>query len=647
MWRNVWSWIGWVLGVIAVVIGCSLFAGNLLADEPDATVDRQLEGHSFTAEHEVLPTDDGGADLRITETIVVSFSGSDRHGIIRDIPLDYAGHSSRLEAVEVQADDLPLPTDLPAWGQVPYEVTEEAGLASIRIGDAYETLLPGPHAYRISYVLTDVPLNIAGGQEIYINVNGNEWATGFDTVEAKVTVPESLAERLNGDTACYQGRQDSEQTCELRVDETGDATVVTATATRPLEAFEGLTYAVGFTPDTFADADTPRTVSTSTWVWFALPMAYGLVFLLVALLRRWAARPRSASDTVEVRFEPPAGISPMAAADVWGTPERGPTAELLDAVLERQAVIATTVAVEDSYAPAGPHTGLSEREERGFRESIEIQGLREIADPDRRAFLMGYFPSGRIDPLHVPDDAIEQHRRNVIVRLGLRRATGGSGRWFLNAYLGLLVLTFFTTFALYLPGELPRWLIWISPTAGALLLIASVFLLPGLGKLTPKGRQVRDELRGLERFMSMAEQDRIAWLQGIRTAPRERHGDGSRIALYERLLPYAVIFGMEASWAELVESGLGAQGSVWSLRDASLDLGRLLVSFSSTRRSTRRSLWSGRNTLSGAGRSLGKGLESMAKNAGSGRRSGGSRRGGSRGGGRSGGGRGGGGGRSW
>ena len=116
------------------------------------------------------------------------------------------------------------------------------------------------------------------------------------------------------------------------------------------------------------------------------------------------------------------------------------------------------------------------------------------------------------------------------------------------------------TFALYLPGELPRWLIWISPTAGALLLIASVFLLPGLGKLTPKGRQVRDELRGLERFMSMAEQDRIAWLQGIRTAPRERHGDGSRIALYERLLPYAVIFGMEASWAELVASGLGAQG---------------------------------------------------------------------------------------
>ena len=68
-----------------------------------------------------------------------------------------------------------------------------------------------------------------------------------------------------------------------------------------------------------------------------------------------------------------------------------------------------------------------------------------------------------------------------------------------------------------------------------------------------------DELRGLERFMSMAEQDRIAWLQGIRTAPRERHGDGSRIALYERLLPYAVIFGVTDRWVRIFGE-LAAQG---------------------------------------------------------------------------------------
>ena len=48
-----------------------------------------------------------------------------------------------------------------------------------------------------------MPLNIAGGQEIYINVNGNQWATSFDSVEASVTVPQSLADRLNGDAACY------------------------------------------------------------------------------------------------------------------------------------------------------------------------------------------------------------------------------------------------------------------------------------------------------------------------------------------------------------------------------------------------------------------------------------------------------------
>ncbi|WP_231979634.1 hypothetical protein [Tessaracoccus coleopterorum] len=50
----------------------------------------------------------------------------------------------------------------------------------------------------------------------------------------------------------------------------------------------------------------------------------------------------------------------------------------------------------------------------------------------------------------------------------------------------------------------------------------------------------------------MSEADRIAWLQNTASAPRVQGGATTRVGLYEPLLPYAVIFGPEDSWVELI-----------------------------------------------------------------------------------------------
>jgi uncharacterized membrane protein YgcG len=71
--------------------------------------------------------------------------------------------------------------------------------------------------------------------------------------------------------------------------------------------------------------------------------------------------------------------------------------------------------------------------------------------------------------------------------------------------------------------------------------------------ITESGAEVRDYLYGIRDYISLAESDRIRVLQAPGTAERIDITDESAvIKLYEKLLPYAMIFGIEKEWiAEL------------------------------------------------------------------------------------------------
>ena len=89
---------------------------------------------------------------------------------------------------------------------------------------------------------------------------------------------------------------------------------------------------------------------------------------------------------------------------------------------------------------------------------------------------------------------------------------------------------------------------------------ATQFIKPLPWRLTPEGVRINDELDGLKLYMTMAESDRLKVLQAPDTAellPALAGTDGSdkgQIAkLHERLLPYAVIFGILPQWSEVVK----------------------------------------------------------------------------------------------
>lgn len=66
---------------------------------------------------------------------------------------------------------------------------------------------------------------------------------------------------------------------------------------------------------------------------------------------------------------------------------------------------------------------------------------------------------------------------------------------------------------------------------------------------------IRRHLAGMKEYIRLAETDRLRVLQSPQGAVRVPAGSGlERIHVYERLLPYAILFGQEKQWAEVLRS---------------------------------------------------------------------------------------------
>ena len=100
-------------------------------------------------------------------------------------------------------------------------------------------------------------------------------------------------------------------------------------------------------------------------------------------------------------------------------------------------------------------------------------------------------------------------------------------------------------------------------------------------------------LEGIREYLRLAEEDRLRAAQSPQTADlvssgRRPFGDAPNapgddiVNLYERLLPYAVLFGMEREWVEVIRAAQprgrdGHAAAALRLRHVALALGRVVV----------------------------------------------------------------------
>jgi len=177
-----------------------------------------------------------------------------------------------------------------------------------------------------------------------------------------------------------------------------------------------------------------------------------------------------------------------------------------------------------------------------------------------------------------------QHAEHALAREGLiapRRTTWPGVTLRSLAYLGMLVEALLIVFAL-IDGDGASLGLTVVALAAT---IATIVVTPASWRrFLPPARPRREHLDGLRQYLELAEADRLRVLQSPTGADLVAT-DGedpalSRYHLHERLLPYAVLFGLEREWIrqlklqhdEFAASDLDVLGAVDVLSDVAVAL---------------------------------------------------------------------------
>lgn len=154
---------------------------------------------------------------------------------------------------------------------------------------------------------------------------------------------------------------------------------------------------------------------------------------------------------------------------------------------------------------------------------------------------------------------IVQHAEHALARDGLvaeHRTTWPGVTLTVLAYLGMLVEALFLVFTL-VDGDWPALIATLIALAAT---IATIVVTPSSWRrFLPPAQRRREHLDGLRQYLALAEADRLRMLQspsGADLIATDAASAGSaageaplaRYHLHERLLPYAVLFGLEREW---------------------------------------------------------------------------------------------------
>jgi uncharacterized membrane protein YgcG len=509
--------------IIFAIFACALIFGAtpVRAGVQDFTIT------SFVADYYVSRDDAHVSQMAVREKIVAEFPSFDQnHGILRAIPQSYDGHSLELSVQSVKkANGEP-------WQ---YDTSDENGNTVLKIGDP-DAYAHGLHTYIIEYVVRG-PATFEGGERLFWDVNGDQWPQSFGEVVARVHVPADIAGAVSGKSSCRTGVFGSEESaCRVRTEDRGQGKVVTFETTRQLAAYETLTFSVPFAAGTFA----PYTLSAEA-VWHAVligvVIAVPPLVVLWIVVRHWRKYGRDAKGkgVVVPQYLPPKGVSVLGSSALWyqGFQPTAISATILDLAVRHYIKIYET----------------GEKVFGGYEYDVElVKAPTDLLPEEKRVVTLLFtdaIPGTRVSLKDLSKKLYEE-AGNIGESVDEYMA---AQKYFVQKPSKARMPFIVAGVIMIICG-----IVFIPYTLG--LVIAGVVALIGGAIMvapTHKGAELKEHLLGLKMYMKLAEAERLAVLQspdGRMTEKVDVADKGQLVKLYERLLPYAVLFGIEKKWAK-------------------------------------------------------------------------------------------------
>ena len=515
----------------------------------------------FTGDYYLYSDDEGVSHLKVTESVTAEFPDYNQNkGICRQIPFTNQ-NGKNLVLPNLTRENLTLTRN--GNPEPIYSIEREGDYYNVCTGT--EEYVLGSQTYVFQYefenVITEFSENDRIFQELYWDTNGNGSVQKFDKVTAKLRFEDKSV--WTGDSWCYVGKYGENGQERCTITKTDDGVTFQA---ENLAMKENLTFDVELKEGSFV---LPLPKDNYGYVWMTAGL--GVICLLVILLSiRKYMKTRGKANYykgifVKPEYQPSKDYSISEMAELYiGDKRDMKVAMLLDMIVKHQIQL--------------------KKDEDGKKWSIIIEKFDKI--PEESIDLLGIL-NGGTRPANGDTIKIEKHRAsNRLVTLkssmqskilgdlkkdGLvennytfgHSTSKGVGNVLALVFVfvptilmvGLFIFPFLSDFfgMSITVGQNMIFEDEFLPTVICLVTV-TVIIWAALStsteryvKHTEKGLEASRYMDGLKLYIKMAEAERMEMLQSVKGADTSPKGI---VKLYEKLLPYAAVFGLEKSWMD-------------------------------------------------------------------------------------------------
>lgn len=506
-----------------------LIAGSLLIGSSQAAFAAQTDNFTITkfdAEYSLGRDGENRSTLAATWRITANFPPNQNHGIAPIFVKNYDGHPTSFSLKSV---------------------TDERGASlkhswngnELRIGDK-DTYVRGEKTYIIKFTQRDVTKHYkdTGRDEFYWDVIGNEWRVPMENVRVSMKLDQSLQAAQRGELFCYVGRYGSTKRCDVSGDK-GE----TVTNVSRLNRREGITMAVGFNSGTFAEYQ-ESLIERMIKIWAMVQIPASILAVILTIWCGWRYRRlfgrKNELKPIPPEYLPPNQASVLASAYIL---------KKYDALMVKgSAKVAQMLDLAVRH-----YIKLYEVKKASFLRSAQyeieiVKDLKELR-PEESEVVRDMFGSS------MPNPGQRLNLKKLQNSISYAARTRDDDRNLKNLVCGKYGL------CEQKPANkraVQRWALGVG-VIGILLLsplllavAAMLFSLSFGWSLTDEGLVLRRYLSGLKMYIGAAEAERLRMLQSPEGAEKvkiDASDEKQLVKLYERVLPYAVLFGQEKEWS--------------------------------------------------------------------------------------------------
>ncbi len=520
----------------------------------------------FTGDYYLTKDTEGVSHLKVKEEFTAEFPEYNQNkGICREIPrLNQNG--ANLTLPSLTKDNL---TVLRNGETEPiYSLNAIDDYYRVCTGD--ENYVLGTQVYTFEYEFEKVVTDFESYQELYWDTNGTGWSQRFDQVTARVHFDEKTSSAFTGKSWCYVGKygQSGSERCEIN--KLADGVEFTAS---DLGSYENLTFDTELAARSFTIPE-PEVSYSLVAALLVVIVVCGLCLIspIRKLLKTREKIKYYKGLFVAPEYQPAKGYSLAEMAGVYiGRKKDMKVGILLDLVVRKKIALVK----KEKKKFGGENWAIRVLSLEYLRaEELAVlailNGGAEVEVGSIVSIQKQVASSALIRLAQKFDKTVEGDlKRDKLVEKDFRvrtmsTETGGVvsivtavimgfvfGTPMVIGLLDELVVEPETKIGKVLYGE--EFLPFVILAVVMMTIVAIVMLgnkTKKFGRHTLEGLKMSRYMDGLKLYIQMAEAERLKFLQSVARVDVSNEGI---VKLYEKLLPYAAVFGLEKSWMRELE----------------------------------------------------------------------------------------------